>query len=911
MNSCPVCSAENADSSKFCSECGAALSPEYAATVTPETCADAAGGSGSSSISESSHHGRFLPGTKIADRYRIVSLAGKGGMGEVYRADDLKLGHTVALKFLPKDLADDANRLEYFHSEVRLTRQISHPNVCRVYDIGEVDGQHFLSMEYVDGEDLRVLLRRIGRLPRDKGAQIAQQLCTGLAAAHEKSVLHRDLKPANIMLDGRGQVRVTDFGLAKLAEDGKEGEIAGTPRYMAPEQLARGETTIQSDLYSLGLILYELFTGEAVHKSGTVQELLQAHEELSISQPSNVVDDMDPVVERVILRCLEKTPHERPKSAHAVAAALPGGDPLAAALAAGETPSPEMVAAAGDSGLMRPKVALGLFVLTLLCIAWRVTQDFTLSSDSAPRVELPLEPAVLAQRCRDNLEQLGFASPFRDAVFGFLNLEPANGSTMPGSQEDQSSQVRFWYRASQSILRPNHQGVTIVPVWELNPPRTTGMQAGMYLAPDGRLTDFWSVRLIGRADGEVVEIGPVEESTWEELLSLAGADGADLESASPTTVPPVPVDERRAWSGVLSDGVPVRIEAGGYQGRIAWARVDASQDGQQWVEPFDASGFRAEESQAGRILRVVITVLFIAVLILAVLLAMHNVRQGRSNRNGALRTAVLAIVVHELYWLLSISRIPAVWDGLWGDFGLTMGTSLYHGVLIGTLYLALEPFVRRWWPEAMIGWTRLLSGRYNDPIVGRDILIGITAFLVALTITISLDQITSHILDVPPYAAVADPAHLSGIRNTLGIGCRGLYAGSFLSFLLVLLFMVSRAITRRLWPAALLPLIGVAYGAVSRPDSDSWPIAQTVLMTLAGLFWIGIPMLALVRFGALAGAVAFALSMLGFAGPFGERLNDWSNVSYLWVLTGIIVLAAFAFYTSLGGRSVFGAAGDG
>ena len=124
-------------------------------------------------------------------------------MGEVYRADDLKLGHTVALKFLPKDLARDPRRLDYFHSEVRLTRQISHPNICRVYDIGEVDGQHFLSMEYIDGEDLRILLRRIGRLPNDKGVQIARQLCMGLGAAHDRGVLHRDLKPENIR---RGRV---------------------------------------------------------------------------------------------------------------------------------------------------------------------------------------------------------------------------------------------------------------------------------------------------------------------------------------------------------------------------------------------------------------------------------------------------------------------------------------------------------------------------------------------------------------------------------------------------------------------------------------------------------------------------------------------------------------------------------
>src|SRR5580693_4092489 len=206
---------------------------------------------------------RFIPGSVIADRYRIVGLLGKGGMGEVYRADDLKLYQPVALKFLPDFLEHDGAVLARFHREARIARQISHPNVCRVFDIGEVDGQHFISMEYVDGEDLHSLLRRIGRLPSDKAIEVARQICAGLAAAHAKGVLHRDLKPANVMLNGRGHVVVTDFGLAALADEIPGEEIRnGTPAYMAPEQLAGREVSIQSDIYSLGLVLYEVFTGK-------------------------------------------------------------------------------------------------------------------------------------------------------------------------------------------------------------------------------------------------------------------------------------------------------------------------------------------------------------------------------------------------------------------------------------------------------------------------------------------------------------------------------------------------------------------------------------------------------------------------------------------------------------------------
>src|SRR3954469_11463312 len=209
----------------------------------------------------SSGWSRFPPGTLFAGRFRIVAPLGRGGMGEVYRADDLRLGQTVALKLLPDALAPDAGRLAQFHNEVRVARTIAHRNVCRTYDIGDADGRPFMTMEYVDGEDLASLLRRIGRFPQEKALEVARQICAGVAAAHERGVLHRDLKPANVMIDGEGHVRLTDFGLAMIAtagsdpKSGSDPDIrAGTPAYMAPEQLAGREVTSRSDIYGLGLI---------------------------------------------------------------------------------------------------------------------------------------------------------------------------------------------------------------------------------------------------------------------------------------------------------------------------------------------------------------------------------------------------------------------------------------------------------------------------------------------------------------------------------------------------------------------------------------------------------------------------------------------------------------------------------
>jgi serine/threonine-protein kinase len=268
--------------------------------------------------------GRFAPGILVAERYRIVSLLGRGGMGEVYRADDLTLGQPVALKFLPESIIDES-MLERFRNEVRIARRVSHPNVCRVYDIGEIDNQLFLSMEYVDGEDLSSLLRRIGRLPRDRALEIARKICAGLAAAHDKRVLHRDLKPSNIMVDGRDEVRIMDFGLAGLAHE-IEDVRSGTPAYMAPEQLAGKDVTARSDIYALGLLLYELFTGKPAFEGNTYDEIVCVRRESTPRRLSTLVRDLDPAVKLVILRCLEEEPELRPSSALIVSAALPGGE---------------------------------------------------------------------------------------------------------------------------------------------------------------------------------------------------------------------------------------------------------------------------------------------------------------------------------------------------------------------------------------------------------------------------------------------------------------------------------------------------------------------------------------------------------------------------------------------------------
>src|SRR5512139_2712918 len=402
--------------------------------------------------------GAFAPGTMLADRYRIVSLAGRGGMGEVYRAEDLRLGQTVALKFLPASLERDPAARERLLAEVRSARTVSHPNVCRVYDVGEVQGRSFLTMEYIDGEDLASLLRRIGRLPAAKALEVARQLCAGLAAAHDRGVLHRDLKPSNVMIDGRGQARITDFGLAVEAGPGSSpADLAGTVAYMAPERFTGAPATVQSDLYALGLILYETYTGKPPFKGTTIGDWQRAHADSTPASPSALVSEMEPAVERAILRCLAKEPARRPGSATQVAAALPGGDPLAAAIAAGETPSPDLVAASGEAGTL-PRWQAWLW-LAACVVGFAVLPPFIPWWSLASRVTLP-HPELQKERARQILREAGYGeSAADDAWWMRPNIEylvhfrdmPDGGRALDAAVTDPTA-VLFCYRQSPAFL---------------------------------------------------------------------------------------------------------------------------------------------------------------------------------------------------------------------------------------------------------------------------------------------------------------------------------------------------------------------------------------------------------------------------------------------------------------------------
>jgi serine/threonine-protein kinase len=464
--------------------------------------------------------GRLASGSIVAGRYRLVALLGRGGMGEVYRAEDLPLGLAVALKFLPEGAARDAASLAQFHNELRIARQVSHKNVCRLYDLGEAEGRRFLTMEYVDGEDLALLLRRIGRFPQDKAIDIARQLCAGVAAAHERGVLHRDLKPANVMLDGDGNVRVTDFGIATRTADAIA-DVAGTPRYMAPEQFAGGPASIKTDIYALGLILFEMFTGRRAYDAKTIADLRHVHDTDTIATPSSFVRDLDPVVERVILRCLERNPARRPASAYAVAAALPRGDPFAEAIAAGETPSLEMMAAAGEVEALPAGRGLALLGTLVACIG--VYAVLSPRATIADLVQLDKPPAVLADRAQQIAIELGHTDTPADTAQSFeLGIDyprwiaETNQATTRWNRSrlEAGPAMIFWYRTGQEGLAPSGPSLAVTMS---DPPMTDPGMTLVMLDTKGRLVEFHRVPPL-RDEAQSSVPGP----PWETAFQAAG-----------------------------------------------------------------------------------------------------------------------------------------------------------------------------------------------------------------------------------------------------------------------------------------------------------------------------------------------------------------------------------------------------
>jgi serine/threonine-protein kinase len=913
MSTCPACATPTTASFRYCPTCGTDLDlPDSPTGTAPRRARDAASPSSPSpaspspafSTSAGADRGskrdeeRFLPGQVLAGRYRIVGLLGRGGMGEVYRADDLKLEQPVALKFLSRARENDAERIERLYSEVRIARQVSHASVCRVWDVGEAEGQHFLSMEFVDGENLASLLRRIGRFPQDKAIDVARQIAEGLAAAHAKGLLHRDLKPANVMLDSRGHVRITDFGLAGFAESLTGDVRSGTPAYMSPEQLQGREVTLRSDVYALGLLIYELVTGRRAFTGKGFAELARKHRDERPVDPSVLVPNLDPAIERTLLACLEKEPRKRPPSALAVAAMLEGRDPLQAALAAGETPSPELVAAAGEAAGLRPVLARACLAVTVigvlaLPVIEALRHPFTL-------VPVEKSPAAIEDRARELLGRLG-AAKAADSDIGFRYdneylrwAEPRDRSRTRWNTlaTGDPPLIEVWYRQSPRPLGPLSLNSRV----SLNdPPVLVAGMAGARYDLRGRLVACYVVPPQLEKD-EAATVGPepaAGEPDWSLLFAEARLDPADLRRVEPIWSPPFFADTRAAWEGhwPARPDLPLRVEAAARGGRPVWFETLSP-----WTRPERDQTASLTARQRG--IQVVYILVLVALCLVGGGLAWRNLSQGQGDRRGAFRLALALALAGIASWSFRAHHVEDP-TGEMASFARGAGVSLVVASLLWLFYLALEPYVRRLRPWTLVAWTRLLNGGWRHPVVGREVLVGM-AFGVCLVL---LRFFTGSLLTWLGYPERAPEAlgldTLLYTRRLLGYMI-GLPVNATLAGLaLLLLFLVLRLLTRHDWIAAFLVVAFLVTGDLTEAGEAREYLWVT--LPLAALAWSAYLVL-LLRYGVLAAVTTVFTADLLVGTSLLYAPGSWTGGNVAVVVPLVLALAVLAYRSAIRGR---------
>lgn len=875
-------------------------------------------------------------------------------MGEVYRADDLELAQSVAIKLLPSHIAHDPTLAERVRQEVRLARQITHRNVCRIHDIARLPddqgGDMFISMEYVDGEDLATLLPRIGRFPQDKAIDIARQLCAALAAAHDQNVIHRDLKPANIMLDGRGVVRLTDFGIAAVSDDNERDAGSGTPAYMAPEQFEGRDVTRRSDIYAVGLILFEMLTGKKAWSASSLQELRTLRSASATPRTLSTTQvEIDPVIAATIERCLQTDPDDRPPSALAVAAALPGGDPLAAALAAGETPSPELIAASGGRGVLKPKlaaviVAVNVILITASVLLSRGTTLLTL-------VPPPPAPAIMWAAALEQIRALGYETEARagDATADTLptrsgwaastySINETSRAIRTGELADWSSlgnqfssPIRYWLRQEPGGFTSGNPAGEVSPD---DPPRTTPGSTLITIDARGNLKSFQR-----KAPLRISELSG-DEPDWSIAFALAGLSFSEFEPIPSRRQAGTDAELRRAWrgrhpadeSGLHADGI--HVYAGAFDGKICEFAIvgdepvpdvgaadeteeipgsesdagpsDATETGPSGGPDRDAAA--PEIHATARMIQNIAQFIVLGTITgVGTVIAYRNIKRRRSDTRRAVRLGVVAFLLTSLTAVLGIDTLAGGTTLLFGPYpvyGIGLGVSFIAIIC----YIAIEPLARSRWPNSLVSWTRLFSGSFRDPMIGRDLLIGCTAGAVILTLGCAAQAAAAHLTgmlgpDALPPSMQGVTVVLNGPREVLAqmasLVAAGLINSAAIAVLVLLTMLGFGAIRiRRRWPALVTVAALAMAQSLATPNVGWLDRAAIILGNL-------IVIVLLDRAGLLATAVAIIaasiLSIFVYAAPYDEW---WATAAVLPALAAAGFLA-YGYRVSTAGRSIF------
>jgi len=382
---CPRCQFENPETQRFCGECGTQLFSTKSIPLSPTETLQAP-------IKE------LTMGSTFAGRYQIIEELGKGGMGKVYKVFDTDIKEKVALKLLKPEIASDKETIERFSNELKYARKISHRNVCRMYDLGKAEGTNFITMEYVEGEDLKSMIRMTGMLGIGTVLSVGKQVCDGLTEAHSLGVVHRDLKPTNIMIDKGGNAKIMDFGIARsIREKGITGPsmLIGTPEYMSPEQAEAKEVDHRSDIYSLGIILYEMAAGRVPFEGETALSIAMKHKGEMPKNPKQINPNIPEDLSSVILRCLEKDKASRYQTAAEVRSEL---ENIEKGIPTTERVMPEKKAFSSKEitvtfGLK--KLFVPVLVLALLIVAAVVIWKVLPKKEAAPAASAKKSIAVL------------------------------------------------------------------------------------------------------------------------------------------------------------------------------------------------------------------------------------------------------------------------------------------------------------------------------------------------------------------------------------------------------------------------------------------------------------------------------------------------------------------------------------
>jgi Protein kinase domain len=695
------------------------------------------------------------------------------------------------------------------------------------------------------------------------------------------------------MLDGAGKIRVMDFGLAGVAASIKGADVrAGTPAYMAPEQLAGREVSAKSDIYSLGLILYEILTGKRAFEATALPELMKQRESGAITNLSTLVRDLDPLVERVILRCLETDPEKRPATALQVAAALPGGDPLAAALAAGETPSPQMVAAAGEKTGLAPRVALACFAAVILAVILYVAVG--LKENGLARLHAENPPEVLAKKAREIIWSLGYSATPADRAGGFtydndfLSYLEKNSSQRPQWDRvlaEQPPVLRYWFRQSPREMSPDgfwNQSFTPGVVTFTDPPPILSGMINLQLDPEGRLLDFQAIP-------PEKEESPHSSRTadWLPLFTAAGLDPAQLRAVDSVWDSLASADTRAAWDGAWpGSGRPLHIEAAARRGKPVFFALIGP-----WTKPQRMN--QAEGTRADKTSQIIGLSIALVVFAGSIFLAYRNYSRGKGDRQGALRLASLVFALELSICLFRSHFVPTL--GTAGVILFAVSTGLFVSGFIWVLYLALEPYVRRNWPQTIISWTRLISGRFRDPLVGRDLLFGV---LLGFSWVFTFVLGSFFLIRAGASPQFGTEEFLDGVRESIALGLVRIVGSIQTTLIFFFLLVLLRVLVKNRWLAG---AIFVLLFTVPKILGADHPLIETPIW----LIIYGIAAFAVVRFGLIALAMAVLTVDVLLNVPITLDFSNWYVGRSLCVVLGFVLVAAWGFYTSLAGQRLW------